>query len=365
VRRSPAPLGVLDRYLLGEFTRYYVLALGGFTGFVLLFDAFEKLDTFIDYKATPVQVLSYYWNVLPYRALLVAPVAPLLATFLTLGGMTRYGEMTSIKAAGISLYRALVPLYAMGVLLAALSFLVAEGIMPEANRRARDILQTDIKGTSRRNLGSRIDVTYLGRENRFYVINRYDIGRDTMVEPMIQEFAGEHLVRRLDAEKAFYREGTWVLVSGVERRFVEGGDEVAAPFDTLVADFPEVPSDFAKEETRPDEMSFPDLRRYTARVRESGASVDRYRTELHLRLSFPLANVIVILIASSLAVQVRRGGVALGFGFSLAIAFAYWSLIRAGQVLGYNGTLPPPVAAWLGNAIFLAVGGTLLYRTPK
>ena len=83
--RTIPPLGVIDRYVLREFIRYYLLSLGGFVGFVLLFDAFEKLDTFIDYDATILDILRYYWNVLPYRALVVAPVAPLLATFLCLG----------------------------------------------------------------------------------------------------------------------------------------------------------------------------------------------------------------------------------------------------------------------------------------
>jgi lipopolysaccharide export system permease protein len=364
-RRLLPPFCVLDRYVMREFLRYYFLAVGGLVAFVLLMDALEKIDTFIDYDASATEILLYYWNILPYRALIVAPVAPLLATFLALGSMTKFREILSIKSAGFSLYRIFTPIYLIGILLAVVSFMVSEGVMPQANLRARQILEMDIKGRTMRNLGSRINVTYLGLENRRFVIRRYDVPRQMMVDPMIQEFQGERLSRRLDASKAIFLDEGWVLVDGVERRFKDEGIELTFNFDSLRVEFPERPSDFAKAETVPEEMSFPELRKYSERVRQSGSSAEIYETELYLRTAFPFANVVVILIASSLAVQMRRGGVALGFGFSLAIAFLYWSLIRAGQVLGNSGTLPPLLAAWLGNIIFLAVGIYLLFRTPK
>lgn len=363
--RSLKPLGVIDRYVLREFWRYYLLSLGGFVGFVLVYDAFEKIDTFLDYDATWGEILGYYWNLLPMRGLVVAPIAPLLATFLCLGSMTRFRELLSLKSAGFSLYRLFTPLYLTGVLLSALSFLVGEYVMPHANLRAREIMEVDIKGRTIRNLGSRINVTYLGKDNRRYVIRRYDVPRQTMVGLMIQEFAGHRLDRSVVAAKGVYVDGRWVLTDGLERRFDASGTETAVPFDTLRVTLPEIPEDFAKSNIKPEEMSYPELRSYSQRVRESGSSVEKYETELNLRVAFPFANVVVILIASSLAAQIRRGGIALGFGFSLAIAFSYWCLIRAGQVLGNNGTLPPLVAAWLGNFVFLGFGAFLLIRTPK
>jgi lipopolysaccharide export system permease protein len=263
------------------------------------------------------------------------------------------------------LYRLFFPLYLMGLLIAGGSFVVAEWIMPPANRRAREILRVEIQGRSLQNLGSRPNLTYLGQNNRKFVIRRYDVPRAVMQGPSIQEFDGDRLVRRLDAATATYRGGAWVLEKGQDRRFDADGKETAAGFDSLRLVIPETPEDFAKEQTAPEEMTFPELQRYTERVRQSGSQVQAYETDLQLRLAFPFSNVVVILIASSLAVQVRRGGVALGFGFSLAIAFAYWCLIRAGQVLGNNGTLPPLAAAWIGNVAFLGFGVFLLVRTPK
>ena len=359
------PLGVIDRYVLREFVRYYLLAMIGFVAFVVLFDAMEKIDTFLDYDASVGQILRFYAYSLPYKAILVGPVAPLLATFLCLGSMTRFQEVTVLKAAGMSLYRLLLPLYVLGFLLSAATFGLGEGFMPEANRRASEIMEHEIKGRSLKSLGSRNNVTYLGRNNRLFVIRRYDIPRMAMVDATVQEFDGDRMTRRIDARSAIWRNGHWVMVDGMERTFDAAGLERAVPFDTLRTDFPELPGDFAKEEMRPEQMSFTQLRRYAERVRQSGSTVERYETEIQLRFAFPLVSLVVILIGSSLAVQIRRGGIALGFGISLGIAFAYWSLIRAGQVLGNNGTLPPLLAAWLGNLVFIGLGVFLLVRTPK
>ena len=36
-----------------------------------------------------------------------------------------------------------------------------------------------------------------------------------------------------------------------------------------------------------------------------------------------------------------------------------------GKTFGYNGTLPPVVAAWLPNLVFTALGGIGLWKTRK
>ncbi|HET9235445.1 MAG TPA: LptF/LptG family permease, partial [Candidatus Eisenbacteria bacterium] len=100
-RRLPL-FSVIDRYLVGEFLRYNILAIVGFVAFVLLFDALDKIDDFIDHDATWQEIARFYLNILPERMLVVAPVAPLLSTFLSLGAMTRFREIVTVKSSGIS-----------------------------------------------------------------------------------------------------------------------------------------------------------------------------------------------------------------------------------------------------------------------
>jgi lipopolysaccharide export LptBFGC system permease protein LptF len=55
----------------------------------------------------------------------------------------------------------------------------------------------------------------------------------------------------------------------------------------------------------------------------------------------------------------------LGFGLGLLVCFVYFGLMQIGKVLGYNGTLPPQIAAWGGNIIFALFGGGLILWVRK
>jgi lipopolysaccharide export LptBFGC system permease protein LptF len=43
----------------------------------------------------------------------------------------------------------------------------------------------------------------------------------------------------------------------------------------------------------------------------------------------------------------------------------YYGVLRVGQTLGYNGVIPPLLAAQAGNIIFLVIGLVLLVRANR
>ena len=103
-------------------------------------------------------------------------------------------------------------------------------------------------------------------------------------------------------------------------------------------------------------MSYPELRHYVDRLRASGSRTSNYLVDLHLKLAFPLVNLIIIMIGASVATRLRMQSAALGFGLSVSISFLYYGFMRTGQALGHNGALPPYLAAWLGDLVFGTVG---------
>jgi lipopolysaccharide export system permease protein len=127
----------------------------------------------------------------------------------------------------------------------------------------------------------------------------------------------------------------------------------------------ETPEDFAKEARPPEEMNFFELRDFVERTRASGARVSNYLVDLHLKLAFPLVNLIVVMIGAPVATRLRMQSAALGFGLSVAIAFVYYAFMRTGQALGHNGALPPYIAAWMGDMVFGVVGVTMMVQAQK
>jgi lipopolysaccharide export system permease protein len=208
----------------------------------------------------------------------------------------------------------------------------------------------------------RADVTYLGRGGQILYTRLYLIGQRRMHEVSLQEFERGVLSRRLDAAEASWDGRQWVFVSGIERSFRDG-EETARPFDRLaVPALVERPEDLAKETRQPDEMNWFELRDHVERLRASGARVANYLVDLHLKIAFPLVNLIVVAIGASIATRLRLQSAAVGFGLSVAIAFVYYAFIRTGQALGHQGALPPYLAAWAGDLVFGTVGAVMLVR---
>jgi lipopolysaccharide export system permease protein len=127
----------------------------------------------------------------------------------------------------------------------------------------------------------------------------------------------------------------------------------------------ELPADFAKESRNPGEMNFFELWSYVQKLRASGARVANYLVDLQVKLSFPLVNLIVVLIGAPVATRLRMQSAALGFGLSIVISFCYYALLRTGQALGHAGALNPYLAGWLGDLVFGAVGAVMMVRAQR
>ncbi len=81
---------------------------------------------------------------LAWMVVLAVPMSVLVATVMAFGGLSASHEITSMKAAGVSLYRMMVPVMIASVVVTVLLFEFDNDILPEANHRAR-VLRSDIE----------------------------------------------------------------------------------------------------------------------------------------------------------------------------------------------------------------------------
>src|SRR5947208_13363018 len=93
----------LDRYLLREWLRVFLVTLLGFPILVIVIDLTDKMDQYLSRGLKPLTVaLSYVFD-LPEKMFLVLPVAVLFATVFTVGSLGRHSELTAAKAQGLAL----------------------------------------------------------------------------------------------------------------------------------------------------------------------------------------------------------------------------------------------------------------------
>ena len=85
--------------------------------------------------------------------------------------------------------------------------------------------------------------------------------------------------------------------------------------------------------------------------------------EYHSRLALPFSCFVFTLLAMPLGIQNRRSGKAAGFSISIGILLLYYVALSAFKALGERMILPPPLACWAPNLVFLVLAVYLFYKT--
>jgi lipopolysaccharide export system permease protein len=359
-------LRLFDRYVLREFLLLLLLSLLAFVAIFAIVDLFEKIQDFMDGHAGAWTIARYYLFKIPYVVVNVLPVALLMSTFLTLGQMSKFNELTAMATSGVSTGRIMVPLLAVALACVGVSFALSETVVPEATRRREDILEGEVRKRRVREPTEYPNLTLLGRDGRVYLVKLYLAPEKRMHDVLVTELKDNAIRRRIDARAARWDGQQWIFEDGVVRTFDKGNVETATPFTLLpMAELSARPEDFTKAPDRPDEMGFGELSEYVDRLKRSGLRDEKYQVQLDLKLAFPWINFIVVVMGAALAARLRNPNAALGFGISVSTAFFYVGLMRAGQALGQSGTLPPVFAAWFANGLLGLVALGLFVQAQR
>jgi lipopolysaccharide export system permease protein len=92
-------------------------------------------------------------------------------------------------------------------------------------------------------------------------------------------------------------------------------------------------------------------------------SLQVYRLEYHKKYSIPFAAVSFVVLAFPLGLYSKRSGRGVGFGIGLLVATTYWAMLIGGQTFGtQRPNVPPALAMWLPNILFVLVGLLVFFR---
>lgn len=361
---------ILDRYLISFFTTKLLWAVLAATVIFVVMDLAENLDEFIDNDAPGSIIYRYYYLFVPYIFYLVLPVAALLATLFTIGGMTVSNEIIAMKVAGIPFFRPLFMLTLATCGWAFVAYILGETIIPSANRERMDIMRYEVKKVPRdsRALKGRIYVQ-VGSERQLYIDNYRAETKEAFGIRLLEVEDGK-VCNRIDAAKMIWKNENWILQDANEMAF-KGLDSIASPviwqrdIRLNISGDDLRPDELEKVQTKPEEMNGAQLQEFLTRFKRIGGESRRWEVELYAKSAHPVAAIIIVVFGAPLAAVRRRGGTALGFGLSLFICFLYFGLIQVGKILGIKGVLDPWFSAWIGNIVFLVLGVGLLFKKTE
>lgn len=358
---------IMTRYLLSYFTRMLTLCSAAFVGIYLLIDFFEKVDDFIDHKAAPWDYLSYLINSVPFIFSQILPLAILTAVVLTLGGLGRTNEVTAMRACGISLWKVVQPFMLSALVLSFALLLLNEYVVPWNTKQLNNLLEVKLKGKQHLQLTHQ-EVWYRQRE-RIINIALADPLKKTLHGITIFTFnEQQQLIKREDIPTAKFSDHTWVANNLKTRIFsAQTGDlEQTSNSSSQKLTIDRNPEDFSNRQELNNELGVRKLSTLAAKLEHEGYDATHQRVDMHTRVAAPFTCLIMGFLGVPFALQRgRNSNIALGIGLSLGVGITYFIIQSLVTAFGYSNALPPFLAAWAANFIFLLLGVWLLLNVKE
>jgi lipopolysaccharide export system permease protein len=91
----------------------------------------------------------------------------------------------------------------------------------------------------------------------------------------------------------------------------------------------------------------------------------KYLVEYHKKFAIPFACLIFILVGAPIGVRAKRGGYGFAMGLSTLAFVFYYMALTGGEDLADRRFLPPWLAMWMANIVFLAFGIWLFSRASR
>ncbi|PID56674.1 hypothetical protein CSB45_10600 [candidate division KSB3 bacterium] len=410
---------ILDRYIIREFLKMLILGITALILVATVVAIFERVDTIVEHKPSIWVVTGYFLTRIPQDVFMIAPISMLLTTLIITGAFARNSEIVAMMAGGVSVYRIMMPILAIGVVMSLAMFGLNEFVIPISNRVNMELWRI-IREKPDMSQMAKTQIWFRGRrehairnehENRIYYINALIPARRSadgkLHPPEIQSLTVFELndqfipIARLDAARAVYQRskneadasvqaqstvekvlgdlafwkqeetkgqapGRWSLYNGSQRKL--GTDVQSSRGITTFRELhdyviPWTFEDFRRDRKSPEDMNYRELKEYIQMLTDSGFDVSEYIVDLRAKFSYPFVSFVMVIIGFPFALKSPRNGAAFGVGLSVFIGLTFWILLQLGVSLGHAHILPPTLAVWIAHVLFASAGFYLILST--
>lgn len=358
---------LIDKYIVKQFIQTIIFGLITFTLIFVIIDMMENLDDFIDENVNPNIIFQYYIVFIPEIIRLMLPVSVLLSSLFVTGKMSTQNELTAIKAAGVSLYRYMLPFLITAFLISILAIYFGGFIVPQANKHKIFIERQYLK---RNFVALGTDIFFQDSKTRIVSIGSFNTNTAQANRISIQDFDKNDLtkmIQRIDAQRMSYDSTSkeWILLEGAKRIFTNNHEELEFFSALPIKNLNFMPKDILKKQTKNDEMTLVELSNYADSQLRAGNDPTRILIDYHARIAYAFACIITVLFGLPISANKRTGGLALQFGINLLVTFIYLFFMNISTAFGKNGVLNPFLTAWMANIIFLLTALYFLTRAQK
>ncbi len=356
----------IDRYIFIRLLTITVSVLAILIFIFVMIDFSENSDDFTDNGALLSEIWGdYYLNYIPEMMRLVIPVAVFTACLFITGQLSERLEIIALKAAGVSLYRLVLPFLVFAAVMTALISYLDSSIIPHSNRDRIEFEQKYIRRKT-----ENIDKSNIYREiakNSVLRISYYDRDKNIGYRVNLVDVDEDGVKSSITASQLIWQEEVekWKLTSVNVQRFTADGFE-EREYESIDTTLSVLPRDLKRTTSDIYQLSYKDARDYISSIERSGAgAVNVPKVQYYGRVAYPLSILVVTIIGFAVASVRRKGGKGVYIAAGLSTSFLYLAFMKISEPFGYYGAIAPLTAILLPHIFFLFAGFVLLFNARK
>lgn len=357
---SRLKLPILDRYILGKFLGTYFMATLLFLAVIAMFDVTEKLDAFL---TAPLKetLFDYFLSFLPYFANQLSPLFVFISVIFFTSKMAGNSEIIAILSSGVSFRRLLRPYMIGAAVIAALTFVLSNYLIPPTNVRRINYTNKYVRN---KRVDTGVNVQLQVKPGVVAYFGRFDNTNKTGYRFSLDRFEDKKLMSRLTAQTITYdstKMYQWQVHDYMIRDF-NGMREKITKGQSLDTVLTIEPKDFLISSNDQETLTTPQLTEYVEKQKMRGvANIKAFEIERERRYASTAAAFILTLIGMSLSSRKVKGGMGLNIGIGLALSFSYILFSTVTSSLAVSGLTTPLIAMEIPNVVYLLIG-LYLYR---
>ena len=356
----------IDRYIIVKFLGTYFFAIALIISIAVVFDVNENIDRFINNKA-PLEaiVFDYYLNFIPYYTNLFSPLFVFIAVIFFTSKLAENSEIIAMFSTGMSFKRLMVPYMISAAIISAVTFVLGTEVIPTGSvtrLKFEELYKKKKSADYARNIQLEVDTGVVA------YMERYENYNKTGYRFSLDKFEDHKLVSHLTARRVTYDTASyhkWIIRDYMIRE-MRGMKEVITRGERLDSIIKMEPQDFLITRGQQETMTSPQLREYIRKQKQRGfANIKEFEVEYHRRIAMSFAAFILTAIGLSLSSRKVKGGMGLHLGIGLALSFSYILFQTISATFAINGNMPPAIAVWIPNILYLFIAIYLYHKAPK
>ena len=369
---------VLNRYLLGDFLKSFLLAFFVLT-FVMYMGAVVQAIDYMSRGISGLLIMKIFALNIPFTLSFVIPMSVLTTVLLHFGRLSADGEISALKSSGVSLWQVAAPILFCASLLSGLCLFINAEVSPRSHFARRQML---------RDLGEEDPLALLdeGRfVNDFPGVKVYIGQKDgpRLEDIILYQFdaQGARAEVRAKSGQVVYAAATRVMEINLEQvrltEYDKTNPEDLSKARTLSAESYPVRLDLRqmlkknKLNKKPSDMAFPELVDSIRRVRQAfpeirEENVARMRAKMAVdanqRLALALSCFSFALLAIPLGIRSHRKESSIGIGLALVLLFLFYLFIILSDALVDRPEWRPDLIPWIPVFGCQIIGFLLLHK---